>query len=390
MKISPKKPIFGLATTVLTLMVSSVFAQPSYAKSQSASDPQSEQVRAVETTKPVPGSWQRSKSAYAIVKARQQAVLSLPFSARITALEIEPGATVKKGQVLARFDTPQLKQHLAFWHQKTVEVSLAKKRLSVLRQSVKSHTVTRRDVSLGEIAVAQAQGQAGTAWEVLAADLFVLNEPINKQAIEHGISKRGIPALAAEMGRFRAPFSGIVVKRWSALGEQLAPNTPILELETLEQVYVEVHVTKSDLAFWKDGETRLSVNSGEENNVVLKALETVPLYDEQSGLWVIRFIADNPDLALRDGAWIEVVHKSAPRSVLWVPESAVVARNGKTWCIIQSADGQSKPAEVQVGNKSPDGRIPVLSGLEGTADVVSKGAYELLYRDIKDLIKFVD
>lgn len=103
----------------------------------------------------------------------------------------------------------------------------------------------------------------------------------------------------------------------------------------------------------------------------------------------MRFEADNPDLLLRDNAWVEVIHRAAPVPVLWVPAAAVVARNGRTWCIVVR-EGRPQPVEVRVGPVADDGRIPVLAGLKPQAQVVTEGAYELLYRDVKELIKFED
>lgn len=339
------------------------------------------------TTKVEADVWQRTETAFANVKARQQAVIGLPFSARITALMAEPGARVNKDDILANFDAPQLRQHLALWHQKRIEFSLAKKRLNVLRQSEKSHTVTRREVTLGEIAVAQAEGEARMSWETLASDLDLLNIAANAKDLEQKIEKAGVGSLMAELGQLRAPFSGLVTKRWSAIGEQLAANKPILELEALDRVYVDVGVTEDQLAFWKTGETSWKTD---HQSGALTALDGLPLYDQDSGLWQIRFEAENPELSLRDDAWIETQHKGEPQSVYWVPASAIVARKGKTWCIVQTKDGKAGAVAVRVGSADIKSRIPVLSGLKEGDMVVTKGAYELLYRDINELIRFVD
>ena len=100
------------------------------------------------------------------------------------------------------------------------------------------------------------------------------------------------------------------------------------------------------------------------------------------------FHTDNPEILLRDGQWVEVVHRSASRSVVWIPETAVVSRNNKTWCII-AQDQKYTPQQIEVGGAS-NGKVPVLSGLEAGQQVVRENGYELLYRDLKELIQFVD
>ncbi len=333
----------------------------------------------------VAGSWQPVASAFARVSARQQAVLSLPFFARIVALDVEPGTRVAAGDELLRFDAPLFRQHLAVWKQRLLEVRLAKKRLQVLRESERQHAITRQERVLGEQAVAQAQAQSGLAWQILAADLDLLHAQIDQKTLEDRISKTGLQATARSLGKLRAPFAGVVTLRRAALGEQLPAGSPLLELEVLNPVYVDVGLPVRELRLWQAGETYWLKD---KKRVRLQRLQGVPLYDAYSGLWLRRYESKNPGDRLRDGVWITVQHRGVPQTVVWVPAAAVVARNGKTWCVIQKQD-QFNAVEVHVGAVF-DGRIPILSGIKAGTKVVTRGAYELLYRDIKALIKFVD
>lgn len=333
----------------------------------------------------VAGRWQPRATAFARVSAHQQALLSLPFLARITALNVEPGTRVAAGDELLRFDAPRLRQQLAAWKQTLLELRLARKRLRVLRESERQHAITRRERLAGEQAVAQAKGKSSLAWETLAADLDLLHSHIEQKTLEDRIHHDSLQLVARSLARLRAPFAGLVSARQAALGEQLPAGSPLLELEVLDPVYVDVGVPVQELPLWRGGETYWLWN---KQRISLQRLDGVPLYDADSGLWLRRYESKNPGALLRDGAWIEVQHRGVPQAVIWVPTAAVVARNGKSWCVIQKQH-QFKTVEVRVGAASA-GRIPVLSGLEAGARVVTQGAYELLYRDLKQLNKFVD
>ncbi len=339
----------------------------------------------VVTETAIAGSWQPVVSAFARVSAHQRAVLSLPFFARIVALDVEPGTRVAAGNELLRFDAPLFRQHLAVWKQRLLELRLAKKRLQVLRESERQHVITRQERVLGEQAVARAQGQSGLAWQILAADLDLLHVQIDKKTLEDRIRKAGVQAVARNLARLRAPFAGVVSLRRAALGEQLSAGSPLLELETLDPVYVDVGLPERKLRVWQAGKTYWLKD---KKRISLRRLPGVPLYDARTGLWLRRYESKNPGGFLRDGAWIEVQHQGVSQAVVWVPAAAVVARNGKTWCVIRKQD-QFKAVEVHVGAVSGR-RIPILSGLKAGTKVVTRGAYELLYRDIKELIKFVD
>ena len=333
----------------------------------------------------VAGKWQASATALARVSARQQAVLRLPFAARIISLNDEPGARVAAGDDLASFDAPLLRRHLAAWKQALLEVRLSQKRLQVLRESESQRAITRRERVAGEQAVAQALGKSRMTWETLAADLDFLHVTVTEKVLETRLRKAGIATVARGIGRLKAPFTGLVTKRRVALGEQVNAGSPVFELETLQQVYLDVGVPEAALPFWRAGETRWYSGAAEGR---LQPLDGAALYDAGTGLWLLRFKADNPGLVLRDGAWIEVSHTGAPKTVAWVPAAAVVARNRKTWCIRQQV-GRFKAVEVQAG-PAVDGRTPILAGIAVGDRVVTEGAYELLYRDLKTLIKFVD
>ena len=338
------------------------------------------------TTPALAGNWQPHMTAFAQVSARQQAVLSLPFAARVTALAVEPGASVAAGDELARFDAPLLRQHLAAWQQARREVVLAQKRLQMIRKNVKEHAITRREEMTGKQGVTEAEGRSELAWQTLAADLDLLNMSVSADTLDQRIDKLGVPAMARNLGSLRAPFAGVVTQRRAALGEQLAAGEAILELEALGRVYLDVGVPEASLILWQAGETHWRTQTAV---IALQPVHGAPRYDADSGLWLLRFEADNPGLLLREGAWVEVQHLGVSTPIVWVPAAAVVSRGRKTWCIVQD-EGQFKPVEVRVGPASTDGRIPVLKGIKPGVRVVTEGAYELLYRDLKELIKFVD
>ncbi len=149
---------------------------------------------------------------------------------------------------------------------------------------------------------------------------------------------------------------------------------------------MDVEIGEQALATWRsNGETRWRKGN---DWIELQPSGGLPVYDAASGLWRLRFKTRNPDLSLRRGHWIEVEHLGPTRTVYWLPDSAVVSRNGRTWCVIDR-DGHTHSVEVVVG-PARNGRTPILSGIAPDDRVVTDGAYELLYRDIKDLIRFVD
>ncbi len=191
--------------------------------------------------------------------------------------------------------------------------------------------------------------------------------------------------MAHSLGVLRAPFKGVIARRPVVTGQQVAAGRPLVELESLDQAYLDVGVAADRLRDWQAGETVWSSPGGW---VALAPVGAAPRYDSGTGLWLLRYGVTSEALARRDGDWVRVRHAGAPRPVVWVPAAAVVARGDKSWCLVKHGD-DFRPVVVRVGD-ARDGRVPVLSGLAAGAQVVTEGAYELLYGDIKSLIRFED
>ncbi len=334
----------------------------------------------------VAGSWQPQARALARVRARTEAALSLPFTARIRALSATPGAQVHAGDVLARFDAPELRRQLAEWQLARQASNLAQKRLAVMQQGRRESTVTRNELLATEEGAAQADRTARMAWQGLAALLDLLNQGTDEASLSHRAERQGLGALAADLSQLKAPFDGIVAALHASVGEQLSAGAAVLELESLTGMYLSVGVNEAAVPAWREGQTWWQHG---DLRLDLHPLGGTARLDPASGLWLLDFETGQAEPGLQDGAWVEVWHRGPARPVVWVPASAVVARNGKTWVMVPGAK-ETRPVAVEVGPAAPDGRIPVLEGLTPGTPVVTEGAYELLYRDLKDLIKFVD
>jgi len=342
------------------------------------------QANTLPTATAAAGTWRPSATAFGRVSATRRAVLRLPFAARILAFQVEPGEQMAAGAGLARLDIPELRKQLVAWHQASREAALAQQRVEVLRQSLGHHVITRADFLAAQEQRVRSRAKARLAWEGLSATLARLAVTPDRQRLEASLDRDTPETVAHRLGILKAPFAGVVSQRPATAGEILEPGSAILELKGLERVYVEVGIPASGLTLWRQGETYWQ----ERTTTILKRLTGEPRYQAATGLWLLRFETANPDRSLRDGMWIRVRHLGTPRSVVWVPAAAVAARNGRTWCIVRRGD-RLEPVQVQAG-PGENGRIPILSGLPAGERVVTEGAYELLYRDLKELIRFED
>ena len=331
------------------------------------------------------GQWQQEVMAFGLVSARAKSKIMVPFSLKITGVQVEPGLPVSAGKILFYFRAPDLLKNISNYANRRKLLIVAEKQQKIVRKGKMEHTLTRRDVVNTEETVAQYRADLELSWDTLQTKLELLNNDMKRKDVNVLLDKNTPQVVANLLGELRAPFSGTVKNRLPQVGTWMQPNSPLLELEDLRQVYVSVSISEKELNNWLNGETVI-----EKGNKIfkLKRLAGQPGIDINSGMRQLLFKADNPEILLRDGQCIQVMHRSSPQPVAWIPAIAVVSRNNKTWCII--AENQTyTPKQIKVGNVS-NGKIPVLSGLKAGQQVVRENAYELLYRDLKELIQFVD
>lgn len=331
------------------------------------------------------GQWRSRHTAFGRVSPLRESVLSVPLRTQVTAVEADVGETVRHGQTLARLQSPELTALLGRVHSAQQEAGLAKRRADALARSLREKAVTRGTELEAEIGLGQADSRLSEAWQELDDALLALGQQPDHDAITGALEKSSAAVLAARLGVVRAPFDAMVVERRIAPGQRLSSGTPMFTVEYLSRVYIEVGVPREQLSDWRGG-TAVVITPGEPRT--LTPLSSRPRLDPASGLWLLRYITDNPGLHLQNGDWLRVNLSGPARTVVWVPESSVVARDGQTYCI-QEKDGKLKAVAVMVGT-AEEGRIPVLSGLKANDRVVTEGAYELLYRDLNELMKFVD
>ncbi len=331
------------------------------------------------------GQWQQEVRAFGLVSARAKSTIILPFFLKITDVQVEPGLSVPAGTVLIRFHAPDLLKKISDYASRRKLFVVAEKQEKIISKSTREHTLTRRDAAGAEETVTRYRADLEQSWDALQTVLELLNNDMQRKEVNELLDKNLPRDIADMFGELRAPFSGIVKNRPPQVGVWMQPNTPLLAFEDLHRVYVSVSVAEKKLGNWLNGET---VIEKEDAMFKLKRLSGKPGIDVHSGMRQILFSTDNPEILLSDGQWIEVIHRNPDRSVVWIPQTAVVSRNNKTWCIVAKDQGYT-PKQIEVGN-AVRGKVPVLSGLRGGQQVVRENAYELLYRDLKELIQFVD
>ena len=296
--------------------------------------------------------WATTLSAIGSTAAVQGVGVSADLPGVVERVLFESGQSVSAGDVLAVLDTRQERAQLAALE--------AQRELARL-------TFDRMQGLLNERVVSQAELDRATAdYRQTDARVGEVRAVIDRKTI-------------------RAPFSGVLGIRQVNLGQYLAGGAELVELQSLNPIYVNFSVPQQSGAALSVGRTvRITANdTAVEGTGRVTAIDSK--VDEATRNIQVQATFANPKGALRPGMFVQTEVVLGPkRSVVSLPASAVsYAPYGDSVFVVaelKTPDGQSykgvRQQMVKLGLARGD-QVSVLSGINPGDEVVTSGVFKL-------------
>jgi len=296
--------------------------------------------------------WATTLSAIGTTAAVQGVGVSADLPGVVERVLFESGQAVRAGDVLAVLDTRQERAQLAALE--------AQRELARL-------TFDRMQGLLNERVVSQAELDRATAdYRQTDARVGEVRAVIDRKTI-------------------RAPFSGVLGIRQVNLGQYLAGGAELVELQSLNPIYVNFSVPQQSGAALSVGRAvHITANdTAVEGAGRVTAIDSK--VDEATRNIQVQATFANPKGALRPGMFVQTEVALGPkRTVVSLPASAVsYAPYGDSVFVVaelKTPDGQSykgvRQQMVKLGLARGD-QISVLSGLNPGDEVVTSGVFKL-------------
>jgi RND family efflux transporter MFP subunit len=231
-------------------------------------------------------------------------------SGYVTAWFVDIGAKVKKGQVLATIDAPDLDQQLA---QARADLAVAKANLELANVTL-------------------------LRWQRLATQNIVSQQDKDEKSGDQLAKQSAVEASKANVARLEAltafknltaPFDGVVTARSLDIGDLVnaGGNTgrALFQVSDLHKVRIYVNVPQAFLNGMKEGVTATLRMPGKDQTYEAVLTTTSNSLTENNRSALIQLQADNPDDALWPGAYAEVhFHIPADANVLRIPATALI------------------------------------------------------------------
>ena len=274
-----------------------------------------------------------------------RATLSTRLTGTVTAVLVQEGARVTKGQLLARMDARDL----------------AARRLQVEAGMAEAEAVHRDAVTQAMRFRSLYADSAATRAQLDAAETGLARAEASVRSAQ--AAARELDATAAYAG-IRAPFAGVVTQRFVDPGAFVAPGSPLATVQDVSRLRIVASVAP-DLAATLARGSRLDATI--ERVPVTAVVEGV-VPAPSGALYTINAIVNNPHGEHPAGGAATLRLPRGDRTALLVPVEGLVREGDLTGVRIRTSSGTSL-RWVRSGTVSGN-QVEILSGLRSGDHVV--------------------
>jgi RND family efflux transporter MFP subunit len=293
-----------------------------------------------------------------VVQAKVQAVLGSRVAGRLVSRSAHVGDLVRKGDVLAVLDGTAYE----------LAVRSARAELSSAEATLSS-------------AIATEERQTTLLQSNAAAKAAVESAEQSREAADAGLIRAQTALVKAEeqlsYTRILAEFDGVVVATGAEVGQTVSPGEAIVTVARPDErdAVVDIPETAEAIAIGSRFTVSLQINPA----IVVKGTvrEVAPSADALTRTRRVKIALENPPATVRLGTTITAELEGPDLTVIMVPETAVLQKDGKphVW-LIDGAKGEVHLAPIETG--AAVGRyLPVPSGLKEGDRVVTAGVNSL-------------
>jgi RND family efflux transporter MFP subunit len=168
-----------------------------------------------------------------------------------------------------------------------------------------------------------------------------------------------------------SPINGVVTRKLANGGDIAAPGHPVLMVENPARLQVRGSVSEDLYRTLKLGAQVMVEVDGQDQAVAARVAQLAPAADPMTHTYTVKLDIAAP--GLKSGAFARILFPTGKRSVLAVPEAAVLERAGIVGVFVVDAQGAAQYRMVRLG-KQEGGLVEVLSGLNPGDRVVTGNA----------------
>jgi RND family efflux transporter MFP subunit len=309
----------------------------------------------VTVVSPEPGKAEDGLVLPAEVQPMVQASIFARVSGYLKKWNVDIGAHVKAGQVLAEIDTPELDRQL---DQARAQLGVAQANLKLAQITndrwqtmLRSNTVSKQEAD-------QTAATAAVDAATVEADKAIVRQFEEMQAFQ----------------RVVAPFDGVITARSVDIGDLISNGTgrELFHLAQMEQLRVYVHVPQTQAAEIHIGQpAEVLIPEYPDESFAAKVVTTADAVASNSRTLLTELQADNSKGRIRIGSYAQVRFKNvAPAPALTLPASVLLFRAQGLQVGVVNDLGVVELRNVKLGRDFGQ-RVEVLNGVTAKDRVIA-------------------
>ncbi len=175
---------------------------------------------------------------------------------------------------------------------------------------------------------------------------------------------------------FYAPYDSVVIKKEINNGSFVKKGSLLVQLASLEKLWVIASVYQKDLSFVKKGLKAKIYIDGFDEAVVSIVDYIYPTIDETNKSVDVRFVIDNKDLKYSPNMFAKVDIKQINKEILTLPKTAVLQKGSKHYVFQYLSESEYEPIEVTAKRISSN-KYEIIDGLEEGQRVINNALFLL-------------
>jgi RND family efflux transporter MFP subunit len=286
------------------------------------------------------------------VQAISQATVRSKLSAEVKRVLVREGDRVSVGQVVAEFDTAQLRAQLA---ERTATYESARAQLATTERTRLANAQLVKQNFISQ----NAFDTADSAYQAQLAAVAAAKAQLEQTQIQMNDSV------------VRAPIGGTVAKRHAQPGEKLAFDAPLMAIVDLAELEVQAQVPVSDVPQIRKGMSAQVDIEGIHGRVFTGRVERINPSTEPGTRTVNIYVSlPNEETLLKAGMFAKVTLTTMPESEAPSLPMSAVRSDGQQSYVWVIADGKLARRNVSAGKRDERAQlVEITSGLS-PSDVV--------------------
>ncbi|MBI4909052.1 MAG: efflux RND transporter periplasmic adaptor subunit [Acidobacteria bacterium] len=298
--------------------------------------------------------------------------VNAPLAGRIIEVLVRLGDSVTKGQPLLEIESPDTEQAESEYRSATAQLSQSEATLAKaesdharLADLFEHNAVAQKEVLYARTAVAHAKAAVDQA--------RATRDQASRKLEIHGLKAGSFRQKVV----VRAPLAGKVLEMNVVAGEyRNDTSATMLRIADLSRLWVTSEVPESSIRFCRiGGSVQVELIAYPEEKIYGKISYLADTVDAEMRTVKVRADIDNSSGKFRPDMFGRARFSTDRRMAAWVPEKAVVHKNGRNLVFVDGP-GDYAARDVVLGGRMDDGMV-ITSGLSKEDKVVVDGAIYL-------------